>query len=325
LPLPQPPLLALPQPHWHALLRAAPALERLTDEMAPAFGAGERTRGIATLRAQSRCAFRGFAETRLGTLRLERPVPGFNERERGELVHHALEHLWSRLRGSSALHSLSADDEAKLLEEGVTIALAKVCKIRDPGATWRTRERGRMRAVLGKWLAVERLRQPFEVLRLEHGVRVARLAGLEFNVRIDRMDRLADGGRVLIDYKTGHAFADWRGERPDNPQLPVYAWLHPEKLVAVAYGRVNAGECGFVAEAERREIFKPRGQRTPLEGMANLAALIDVWSRRIEALAGDFAAGNAAVAPTLRACKTCRLHGLCRVPAALEDAADFHE
>jgi hypothetical protein len=52
--------------------------------------------------------------------------------------------------------------------------------------------------------------------------------------------------------------------------------------------------------------------------MPTLAALIDVWSRRIENIAADFAAGRAAVAPTLHACKSCRLHGLCRVPAALE-------
>ena len=63
----------------------------------------ERTRGIATLRAQSRCAFRGFAETRLDAQPLEQPVPGFNERERGELVHHALQHVWTALRDSSAL------------------------------------------------------------------------------------------------------------------------------------------------------------------------------------------------------------------------------
>jgi len=43
-----------------------------------------------------------------------------------------------------------------------------------------------------------------------------------------------------------------------------------------------------------------------------------VWSQRIETLAADFAAGRAAVAPTARACKTCRLHGLYRVPAALD-------
>jgi ATP-dependent helicase/nuclease subunit B len=314
----------LPRPHWRALLQAQPQLERLTDELAPAFGAGERTRGVSTLRAQSRCAFRGFAETRLRCERLERPVPGFNDRERGELIHHALEHIWLVLRDSSALLSLSPDAQARLLDDGVARALAEVCRVRDPGPRWRQRESERMGSVLGKWLDVERQRQPFEVEQLEHGTQLAH-AGVEFAVRIDRVDRLADGTRVLIDYKTGLAAADWRGERPDNPQLPIYALLRPEALVAVAYGRVNAGECSFIAEAERAAIFKPTGRKSPLEGMPSLAALIGVWALRIENLAADFAAGRAAVAPTVRACKSCRLHGLCRVPAALEDPADSHD
>jgi ATP-dependent helicase/nuclease subunit B len=316
---------ALPRPHWRALLQVQPKLERLTDELAPAFSLGERTRGVSTLRAQSRCAFRGFAETRLRCERLERPVPGFNDRERGELIHYALEHVWSVLRDSSALLSLSADAQARLLDDGVTRALAKVCRVRDPGPRWRQRERERMGNVLSKWLDIERQREPFEVEQLEHGTQRARHAGLEFAVRIDRVDRLADGTRVLIDYKTGIASADWRGERPDNPQLPIYALLRPEALIAVAYGRVNAGECSFIAEAERAAIFKPNGRKSPLEGMPTLAALIDVWALRVDNLAADFAAGRAAVAPTMRACKSCRLHGLCRVPAALEDAADTHD
>jgi hypothetical protein len=177
-----------------------------------------------------------------------------------------------------------------------------------------------MANVLAKWLDLERLREPFEVEELEGGTLMARHAGLEFRVRIDRVDRLVGGGRVLIDYKTGIAAVDWRGERPDNPQLPIYALLRPEALVAVAYGRVNASECCFVAESELAAVFKPRGQRTTLEGMPSLAALMNVWSERIEKLAADFAAGRAAVAPTLRACTSCRLHALCRVPAAIEEA-----
>jgi ATP-dependent helicase/nuclease subunit B len=319
------PTPALPRPHWRALLQAAPKLERFTDELAPPFRPGERTRGVSTLRAQSRCAFRGFAETRLRCERLERPQPGFNDRERGELIHHALEHIWSSLRDSSALRAISPDAQARLLDGGARRALAKVCRVRDPGARWRRRERERMGTVLGKWLDIERQREPFEVEQLEQGTQVARHANLDFAVRIDRVDRLADGARVLIDYKTGMATADWRGERPDNPQLPIYALLLPKALAAVAYGRVNAGECSFVAEAERPAIFKPSGRKSPLEGMPSLAALIEVWSHRIGNLAADFAAGRAAVAPTVRACKTCRLHGLCRVPAALEDAADSHD
>jgi probable DNA repair protein len=316
---------SMPQPHWHGLLHAAPAFDHVIDEAAPPFAPDERTRGVSTLKAQSRCAFRGFAETRLQCERLERPVPGFNDRERGELIHHALEHIWAVLRDSSALSAINTDAQRQLLDDAITRALAKVCRLHDPGPRWRRRERERMVHVLNDWLDIERQRLPFEVEQLEQGAQVARHGGLNYSVRIDRIDRLADGARILIDYKTGLVTADWRGERPDNPQLPIYALLRPEALAAVAYGRVNASECGFVAEVERAALFKPGGRKSPLEGMPTLAALIEVWSQRIETIARNFAAGRAEVAPTLRACRTCRLHGLCRVPAALEDAAEYHE
>jgi hypothetical protein len=132
------------------------------------------------------------------------------------------------------------------------------------------------------------------------------------------MDRLADGARVLLDYKTGTAAIDWRGERPDNPQLPVYALMYREALVAVAYARVNAGEPGFVAESERPGVFKPGGRRSTLENLPDFAGLVDTWSLRVERIAAEFASGRAEVAPTLKACKNCALHGLCRVPVALE-------
>jgi probable DNA repair protein len=316
---------ALPRPHWHALMRQGPTLERITDEWAPPFTGGERNRGIAALRAQSRCAFRGFAESRLDCERLELPVPGFNERERGELVHAALEHIWSQLRDSHALLTISADARTQLLDVAIASALRTVCRRRDPGRRWRSREHDRLAGLLARWLETEKLRQPFSVEELEVPIPAARFAGLEFGARIDRVDRLADGSRVLIDYKTGNAGTDWRGERPDNPQLPVYALLRPEALVAVAYGVVNAAECGFVAETQRPELFKPRGKATSLEDMQSMAALIEVWSERIEGLAADFAGGRAVVAPTERACQSCRLQALCRVPAALDDETELHD
>jgi ATP-dependent helicase/nuclease subunit B len=318
----QPQDMPEPQPHWLAQWRSAPALEQLTDEVAPAFGADERTRGVSTLKAQSRCAFRGFAETRLMTGPLERPVPGFNDRERGELLHDALEHIWSEVRDSTRLSALAPPQRAHLLSESALRAIAKLRQRRDPGVRWRDRERIRLQGLLSKWLEVEEQREPFAVEHLEQGAQIAHHAGLQFGVRIDRVDRLTDGARVLIDYKSGLAGPDWRGERPDNPQLPIYALLLPQALVAVAYGKINAAECGFVAEAERGGIFKRGGQRTKMEGMASLAALMSVWSQRIEKLAAEFAAGRAAVDPTPRACQSCHLHGLCRVPSALDMSED---
>jgi ATP-dependent helicase/nuclease subunit B len=314
-----------PRPHWRALFEAAPQLESLWDELAPPVSRHERTRGVATLRAQSRCAFRGFAATRLDAQPLEQPVPGFNERERGELVHHALEYVWSILRDSISLQALQPEAQHALLDEAASRALAIVCKLRDPGGRWRLRERARLQNLLRLWLDIERARTPFAVEALEGNAQAARFGGLDFRVRIDRVDRLPDGARVLIDYKTGAAIVDWRGERPDNPQLPIYSLLRTAALVAVAYARVNAAEPGFTAESERREIFNPRSRSSQLEGLPSFAALVGVWSRRVERIAGEFASGRAEVAPTLNACKTCDLQGLCRVPAALEVPEDSHE
>jgi probable DNA repair protein len=305
------------RPHWRSA-DPAPILEECHDHRAPPFDTTrETTHGIATLKAQSRCAFRGFAESRLAAQRLELPVPGFNQRERGQLVHAALEYVWSELKDHATLMRLERGAEEQLLEEAARRAIATVCRRRHPGERWRVREQPRLERLLGKWLDVERERSPFRVELLEEGGQVATFGGLPFRVRIDRQDELEDGARVVIDYKTGAATTDWRGERPDNPQLPVYALLRPERLVAVAYGRVNAAESRFVFEAERGNVFKAGDREQPrkgaMEGEPSFAALIERWRTRIEAIASSFAAGDAAVAPTATACQNCPLPGLCRI------------
>ncbi len=315
-------VVAVAQPHWHFARHKVVEFEQLVDDHGPAFTSGERTRGVATLKAQSRCAFRGFAETRLGTDVIDKPVPGFNDRERGDLIHYALQQLWATLGNFVALCALTAEAQTELIQASITRALEHQCLKRDPGARWQRREAVRMAAVLHKWLAVEATREPFVVDRLEYASQWISAAGPKFEVRIDRIDQLVAGGRVLIDYKSGMASADWRGDRPDNPQLPFYALLQPLELRAVAYARVNAAECTFVAESEQVGIFWPKSARSSLEGQANLESLVSIWGTRLEKLAQEFAQGEAVVAPTLTACQSCHLQGFCRVLGVHESADD---
>ena len=79
-----------------------------------------------------------------------------------------------------------------------------------------------MSGVLEQWLLHESRRRPFAVEKTEENETIL-VNGLELNIRMDRIDTI-DGGRLLIDYKTGKVNADsWDGDRPTEPQLPIYA------------------------------------------------------------------------------------------------------
>jgi ATP-dependent helicase/nuclease subunit B len=311
-------------PLWLAQQIEAPVLEELLDERAPAVGLEERTHGVATLRTQSQCPFRGFAETRLDACVLEQPMPGFNERERGQILHDALQGIFTEVSNSRSLQDLVAQREASaaLIADHVRRAVAGQCAKRNPGARWAERERTRLQGLLERWLELESRRAPFQVKHVEGSGETALHGGLVYKLRIDRIDRLEDGSHVLIDYKTGWVQPDWRGERPDNPQLPMYALRHRDGLVAVAYGGVNARDCRFVAESGRGDIF-PSVRASRLEGMASFADLVAVWERRVERLAEEFSSGAAQVAPKDTACRYCHLQGLCRVPSTLDALEPF--
>jgi RecB family exonuclease len=145
------------------------------------------------------------------------------------------------------------------------------------------------------------------------------------NGRIDRMDRLDDGSHALIDYKTGRATpSSWRGQRPDEPQLPLYAVSASEKVSAVAFARLQPGAMKFsgVSMAEK--------QIPGVKPAKSWAGLINSWKRELESLAAGFAQGDARVDPKngFATCRACDLQPLCRVHerfSALEESAAASE
>ena len=78
----------------------------------------------------------------------------------------------------------------------------------------------------------------FSVLEQEDS-HVLTLGSLSLTLRPDRIDTLADGRRLVIDYKTGAVQRkSWLGERPADPQLPLYTLLD-DTVAGLAFGRVH--------------------------------------------------------------------------------------
>src|SRR6185312_6038691 len=126
---------------------------------------------------------------------------------------------------------------------------------------------------------------------------------------------------LLIDYKTGQVTTNaWLGERPDEPQLPLYATLSdPARLQGVAFGVVRPGKdltlTGYCTTENALSKTRPMKE-------ASLADQANEWRRVLDNLAEDFYAGKARVAPKKypSTCEQCAQRILCRL-----DTTQFEE
>jgi probable DNA repair protein len=307
-------------PDWPAAAQGAAVLERVADWQGRALPEGVTFRGGARLiQDQAACPFRAFAAHRLGAASLDHPHEGLDARDRGILLHAALAALWSEL---SAQRQLTTPNEelAAVIARSVDSALARLRPRR--ASSFLTRflelERERLVALLQEWLQVERSRSEFEVVASEEGGAVT-VAGLVLQLRLDRVDRLPQGGELLIDYKTGSSsIAMWMGERPDEPQLPLYCLARPATPEAVAFAQVRRGQCallGLSAQAAVADGVKPLVSSGYAYEFPTWSTLLATWRATLERLAAAFRSGAAPVDPKKRpiTCRNCDLSTLCRV------------
>jgi probable DNA repair protein len=285
------------------------------DEKAPEVTSKAVKGGTRVLADQAACPFRAYARHRLGAEALDAPEPGLDAMARGSLLHALMAGIWFDLKSSSAL---SGD-----LKATIEKAAAKAIGEQGLEGEFAELEKQRLIRLAGDWLEVERKRPAFDVVQIEQK-KTIEVGGLSFNGRIDRMDRLLEGdmrgSHVIIDYKTGSRATpnDWMGERPDEPQLPLYAVSETEDVAAVAFAKLKAGEMKFAGFSLRE------GAIPGVKPAKSWSGLMQYWKTELEKLAHGYADGDARVDPKkgLQTCRKCDLQPLCRVHERLSALAD---
>lgn len=285
--------------------------------------------GSGLLEDQSQCPFRAFARRRLRVEPLGAFGVGLSAADRGSLLHAALHALWEQLGDHATL--LATDDAAltAVVGDAVAAALDSVPgKQRQAlGRTFWQLERQRLGGLLREWLQVERLRGDFVVSQREEEVSL-QLGQLCIRLRVDRIDCLPDGSRLVIDYKSGLCkVQDWMGERPAKPQLLLYGIAAPGAAAALAFAQVRPRDSRFVGLGS---VEAAPGIQTDIEkavrgrmDASDWQALNQRWREHLEALAQAFVAGEAAVDPlTAASCTWCGLQPLCRVGSALPEEGE---
>lgn len=295
-------------------------LEEFSDARAPELTEGTAVpRGTAVFRDQAACPFRAFARVRLGAETLAEPESGLDDSTRGRLLHGVLARVWHELKTHATLCAYAPQELQTLVRAHVTAQLAHEARMRPDtfSARFTDIEQRRLEALVQDWLALEKQRAPFTVAATEQPAEIV-LGGLRIQAVLDRVDTLADGTHVVIDYKTGRLKpGPWIGARPDDPQLPLYS-LACAPVSAVLFARLRRGELGFAGVARHDRLVpgvRAFDTTREMDAYGSWDGLQHAWREVLDTLGQSFRRGEAAVDPKrpLKTCEHCGLTPLCRV------------
>ena len=289
-------------------------IERLDDFRAPPVAEGEQVAGgTHLLKAQALCPAWAFYRYRLGAKPLDAPVEGLDAMDRGTLLHRVMEKFFTG-RTQSELQALNEEQRIAAVKAAVELALTEFNAEREEPLSPRfaALEQMRLENLLGQWLPLELARSmPFTVVGCEQQAEVE-IEGIAISLKVDRVDELEDGRRVILDYKTGDPkIKEWEGERIAEPQLPVYATYVDGHPAAVSYARVRTDDCGFVG------LGAEAGLVDGVKAAPDWLATLEQWYAAINTVAGEIREGYAAVSFARESDLTyCEVLPLLRLPEA---------
>jgi len=302
----------------HLALQAI-VLEQFKDEQAPPLSVEEKLRGGASIfEMQAACPFKAFAKHRLGARAIEETQAGLPAKSRGTIVHKALELFWKEIKNQANLKALPANALQEKIQQVIKAALQQTAAFMDEKSQYNYLVRLRLENLLSQWLKLEKERPPFSVLALEEE-KIIEMNQFPIQLRLDRVDELASGEKLIIDYKTRKNcdIQAWFGERLDEPQLPLYCISSQMNISGLAFGQIHSSKVslkGLAAHELDLPEVKPWSEKTKADA-PNWEAQLEIWRQHIQNLFADFQQGKAQVDPkhAEETCRQCDLQTLCRI------------
>lgn len=286
-----------------------PDWQWLEDHLAPPVQEGEHiSGGTGLLRAQALCPAWAFYQYRLKARKLETPHNGLDAMQRGDLIHRVLAAFWTQ-QATLDWQTVDAENLKSKLDHIAAEVIAEFNQaFAQPfSAVFCQLEAERLSKLALTWLwEVERERpQAFTVTLVEQTFKPF-IEGIQVKLVIDRVDTLADGRLVVLDYKTGSMpdFKNWASDKISEPQLPIYAafLLQDAEIAAVCFGKLRLTDGGFTGVAaeddivpgikafnhEKNKLFDP-------EQFPDWPSVLSHWRTQITRTAQSLKAGDAAV------------------------------
>jgi probable DNA repair protein len=245
--------------------------------------------GSSILKHQSTCPFNAFAQHRLWAHDLDEPSIGLEAMDRGSIVHEILYRLWDNWKTSSALMALSDEQLSLQVEDTIQAVLLEQAKTHSwlQGENYLALEQQRLSKMILQWLEVEKQRPSFEVIDTEKKITME-FGDLKISLILDRLDKV-QGQNVVIDYKTGNVSSSaWYGERPKDPQLPLYVMASEPMPQGCFFGQLKGTKFKFLGFSKDPII-------TGIKPADDWQLQIDQWQTALNHLAQEFIQGKASV------------------------------
>lgn len=287
-----------------------------------------------------RCSMGAYIKHELGfrEISCDRSI-GYTPKERGDIIHEALEYFWKEVKkitkslGNTTDHesliTLKHEDIIALIDEGIETGFFWVCRDDIPVMLKGSEKKLIMRTLM-QWLEMEKDRTPFNVVAIEM-TKTVMLGDFAVKVRLDRIDEVIfpnSNLAVALDYKSGEneikqALASkFSSQLPlaslPNASIPRSAKSQNEynaEIDAIGYANIrlnNAkisgiGEGSDLVDLGVADASKHRLRSAP-KGWGELKKH---WKDSMITSISDYASGKLTYTPSKQACEYCPNNKFC--------------